>query len=111
MRLRTTIVIGTVLAVGAVGCWLVGSGRLADVVAQEKKSDYATPKPPADFKGTIKLDVRDSTPDWKPFIPKKAPAGAPNILYILYDDTGMAAWSPSAGASTCRRWSGSRRTA
>jgi len=49
------------------------------------------------FKGTIKLDVRDSVPDWTPYTPKKAPAGAPNILFVLYDDTGMAAWSPFGG--------------
>jgi len=53
--------------------------------------------PYKDFKGVIKLDVRDSTPDWGPFTPAKAPAGAPNILFILYDDTGLAAWSPYGG--------------
>jgi len=49
------------------------------------------------FKGTIKLDVRDSVPDWEPYIPTRAPAGAPNILFVLYDDTGLAAWSPFGG--------------
>jgi arylsulfatase A-like enzyme len=49
------------------------------------------------FKGDVKLDVRDSKADWTPFIRKKAPAGAPNILFILYDDTGLAAWSPYGG--------------
>jgi len=49
------------------------------------------------FKGTIKLDVRDSVPDWEPFTPTRAPAGAPNILFVLYDDTGQAAWSPYGG--------------
>jgi len=49
------------------------------------------------FKGTIKLDVRDSVPDWEPFTPTRAPEGAPNILFVLYDDTGMAAWSPFGG--------------
>jgi arylsulfatase len=49
------------------------------------------------FKGVIKLDVRDSKEDWAPFTPKKAPAGAPNFLFILYDDTGLAAWSPYGG--------------
>lgn len=53
--------------------------------------------PYKDFKGVIKLDVRDSLPDWKPFLPKKAPEGAPNVLFILYDDTGLAAWSPFGG--------------
>jgi arylsulfatase len=50
------------------------------------------------FKGVIKLDVRDSTPDWTPYTPKRAPAGAPNVLFILYDDTGQASWSPYGGA-------------
>ena len=49
------------------------------------------------FKGVIKLDVRDSTADWEPYTPIKAPEGAPNVLFILYDDTGLAAWSPFGG--------------
>jgi arylsulfatase A-like enzyme len=49
------------------------------------------------FKGVIKLDVRDSTPDWEPYTPPRAPEGAPNILFILYDDTGLATWSPFGG--------------
>jgi len=53
--------------------------------------------PYTDFKGIINLDVRDSVPDWGPFTPKKAPAGAPNVLFVLYDDTGLAAWSPYGG--------------
>jgi arylsulfatase A-like enzyme len=50
-----------------------------------------------DFNGVIKLDIRDSTPDWSPYELKKAPEGAPNILIVLYDDTGQAAWSPYGG--------------
>lgn len=49
------------------------------------------------FKGVIKLDVRDSVADWGPYTPTKAPAGAPNVLFVLYDDTGLAAWSPFGG--------------
>jgi len=49
------------------------------------------------FKGTIKLDVRDSVPDWEPYTPAKAPKDAPNVLFVLYDDTGLAAWSPFGG--------------
>jgi len=52
---------------------------------------------PSGFNGVIKLDVRDSVPDWKPYTPKRAPEGAPNILFVLYDDTGLAAWSPFGG--------------
>ena len=49
------------------------------------------------FKGVIKLDVRDSRPDWEPYTPSKAPKGSPNILIVMYDDTGLAAWSPYGG--------------
>ena len=47
-----------------------------------------------EFKGRIELDIRDSTPDWDAFLPDKAPERAPNLLIVLYDDTGQAAWSP-----------------
>ena len=43
------------------------------------------------IKGTIGLDIRDSVPDWEAFLPDKAPEGAPNVLVVLYDDTGLAA--------------------
>jgi len=49
------------------------------------------------FNGVIKLDIRDSKADWAPYTPKSAPEGAPNVLFVLYDDTGMAAWSPFGG--------------
>ena len=49
------------------------------------------------FKGKISLDVRDSVGDWDAFLPDKAPEGAPNVLVVLYDDTGCAAWSPYGG--------------
>ena len=52
---------------------------------------------PRPFQGSIKLDVRDSKPDWEAFLQNKAPEGAPNVLVILYDDTGCAAWSPYGG--------------
>lgn len=50
-----------------------------------------------EFKGTISLDIRDSVQDWTPYTPPQAPDNAPNILFILYDDTGQAAWSPYGG--------------
>ncbi|HEU0051696.1 MAG TPA: arylsulfatase, partial [Longimicrobium sp.] len=49
------------------------------------------------FGGVVKLDVRDSKPDWTPYTLKRAPEGAPNVLIVLYDDTGLAAWSPFGG--------------
>jgi arylsulfatase len=53
-------------------------------------------------KGTIDLDIRKSRPDWEPFLAPKAPNGSPNVLIILYDDTGLAAWF-HMGASR-ERW-------
>ncbi len=43
------------------------------------------------FKGTVNIDIRDAVPDWAPFEPPKAPAGAPNVLYIVLDDVGFSA--------------------
>jgi arylsulfatase len=64
--------------------------------AQQKTTNTNTT--PKEFKGVIKLDVRESTPDWGPYTLKKAPEGSPNILFILFDDTGLASWSPYGGA-------------
>ena len=52
---------------------------------------------PKQFNGHINLDVRDSTPDWEAFLSDRAPQGSPNVLVVLYDDTGLAAWSPFGG--------------
>ena len=43
------------------------------------------PKP---FKGVVNVDIRDSVPDWEPFLQPKAPEGAPNVLTIVWDDVG-----------------------
>src|SRR5262249_38601540 len=68
----------------------LGFSYLLDTSAQ-------TSDPRTSFKGVIKLDVRDSKEDWTPFLPKKARAGAPNFLFVLYDDSGLAAWSTYGG--------------
>jgi arylsulfatase len=52
------------------------------------------PKP---FKGTIALDIRDSTPDWEPFLQPQAPEGAPNVLMIVWDDVGYGAMDVFGG--------------
>lgn len=43
------------------------------------------------FQGNIAIDVRNSTPDWTPYEAPKAPEGAPNLLYIVWDDVGFGA--------------------
>ena len=50
-----------------------------------------------EFQGKIELDIRDSKSDWSSFLSKRAPIDAPNVLVVLYDDTGQAAWSPYGG--------------
>jgi arylsulfatase A-like enzyme len=70
---------------------------IAPGVAFAAEKAQATPQPPEGFKGKIELDIRNSKPDWGPWTPKRAPEGAPNILFILYDDTGQAAWSTYGG--------------
>jgi arylsulfatase len=52
---------------------------------------------PREFQGTITTDVRDSTPDWQAYLATRAPQDAPNVLVVLFDDTGMASWSPYGG--------------
>ncbi|MGZ4690794.1 MAG: arylsulfatase, partial [Acidimicrobiia bacterium] len=42
------------------------------------------------FEGKIELDIRDSTPDWGPYLPPKARDGAPNVLLLAWDDLGYA---------------------
>jgi arylsulfatase A-like enzyme len=78
---------GGAVLLGVIGAVVLAAGLASDARAQEDKS----------FTGVIKTDIRESTPDWTPYTPVKAPDGAPNILFILYDDTGLAAWSPYGG--------------
>ena len=52
---------------------------------------------PRQFTGIINLDLKDSTEDWGAFLADRAADGAPNVLVVLYDDTGCAAWSPYGG--------------
>jgi arylsulfatase len=40
------------------------------------------------FKGKIAVDIRDSVPDWTPYLAPKAPEGSPNVLLIAWDDVG-----------------------
>ena len=66
-------------------------------MAKANGKPKATNGTPGKFSGKISLDIRDSKPDWPSFLEKKAPEGSPNVLVILYDDTGQAAWSPYGG--------------
>ncbi len=76
---------------------LIGSALGAALSFTAMAQDEQPVGPYKDFKGKIELDIRDSVADWGPFTPKRAPEGAPNILFVLYDDTGIASWSPYGG--------------
>jgi arylsulfatase A-like enzyme len=49
------------------------------------------------FQGVINIDIRDSVPDWAPYLQPMAPEGAPNVVYIVLDDTGFSAMEPWGG--------------
>jgi arylsulfatase A-like enzyme len=51
----------------------------------------------SEFRGTVNVDIRDSVPDWEPFLQPKAPPGAPNVLMIVWDDVGYGAMDVHGG--------------
>ena len=51
----------------------------------------------AEFAGVVQEDVRDSVPNWEPFLPPDAPQGAPNVLFIVWDDMGFCSWDLYGG--------------
>ncbi len=60
------------------------------VAAQE-----VLPRPDPKFNGIIGQTYKDSTPDKIPLV--KAPAGAPNVLLIMIDDSGFGQWGTFGG--------------
>jgi arylsulfatase A-like enzyme len=50
-----------------------------------------------EFGGKIEVDIRDSVPDWEPYLQPQAPEGAPNVLMIVWDDVGYGAMSVFGG--------------
>ena len=53
------------------------------------------------FNGRIAVDIRDSEPDWAPYLSPKAPEGAPNVLYLAWDDLGFATMDLYGGPVKC----------
>jgi arylsulfatase len=51
----------------------------------------------SEFGGKIELDIRDSEPDWGPYAAPTAPEDAPNVLYLVWDDIGIATWDCFGG--------------
>ncbi len=53
------------------------------------------------FRGKISPDIRDSVPDWDPYLAPKAPEGAPNVLILAWDDLGFATMDTYGGLVEC----------
>jgi arylsulfatase A-like enzyme len=49
------------------------------------------------WNGRVSVDIRDSEPDWSPFLQPRAPTGAPNVLMIVWDDVGYGAMDVFGG--------------
>jgi arylsulfatase A-like enzyme len=47
--------------------------------------------------GRVAVDIRDSEPDWTPFLQPRAPDGATNVLMIVWDDVGYGAMDAFGG--------------
>ena len=56
---------------------------------------------PTHFTGRIELDVRDSEPDWTPYLAPRAPEGSPNVLLLAWDDLGYATMDLYGGPVEC----------
>jgi arylsulfatase A-like enzyme len=79
-------------------CILSLTGSLAllcPVFVANLSAQEVLPRPEPKFNGVIGQTYKDSTPDKIPLV--KAPAGAPNVLFILIDDAGFGQWSTFGG--------------
>ena len=56
---------------------------------------------PTPFRGRIELDIRDSVPDWEPYLAPKAAEGSPNVLILAWDDLGYATMDMYGGPVQC----------
>ena len=56
---------------------------------------------PKSFDGRIEVDIRDSDPDWAPYLAPQAPPGSPNVLILAWDDLGYATTDLFGGPVQC----------
>jgi arylsulfatase len=98
MQLKYFNMKGNITKMLAAAARLVWVGILLVAVSNAHGQADPTQVRKENFKGVIDLDIRKSKADWAAYTPKKAPVGAPNILFVLYDDTGLASWSTYGGA-------------
>src|SRR5262245_9957572 len=90
-RLALTVALGSLTAVPA--SQLHAADRPAPKAPTGGSSVLPVPDPP--FRGVIGRTAKDSKPDFPKAV--TAPAGAPNVLLIMTDDTGFGAASTFGG--------------
>jgi arylsulfatase len=78
-----------------VACQVSGRESRSDPSQGPSSGTYVLPQPEPPFKGVIGRTYKDSKPDKIPIT--HAPAGAPNILLVLIDDSGFGQWSTFGG--------------
>jgi hypothetical protein len=81
---------------------LVADGRTeASQMGQEPSvGREVLPIPDQAHVGLTTYDAKDPATSFPPIEPLRPPAGAPNVLVVLIDDTGFGPPAPSAGRST-----------
>lgn len=101
MRMRTSLPVVTVVAVGVLLGWLTATGQFSNAFAQDKKTDPAQadgaqlPKADPAFRGKIGDTYKDSTASFP--LPLKAAKESPNVLLIMLDDVGFGMCSTFGG--------------
>ena len=94
----------SMLTIGGLLGWLAAAGGPTRTLAQGQSDDRPVtagtprvlPRPDFHYEGKVGKTYKDSDPPQFPQ-PVKAPAGAPNIVLILLDDTGFGQYSTFGG--------------
>jgi len=94
-KLRT-LTFGIVLtALAGPGCRKEATPQAAPASPAARPAQNVLPRPEPPFKGTIGQTYKDSKMDVMHVT--KAPEGAPNVLYVMIDDSGFGQWGTFGG--------------
>ena len=91
---RLMLVLGVLLGSGSLAVTAVPSAHGQPPAAAQSASSL--PRPDFKFPGTVGRTYKTSDPPQFPQ-PVKAPAGAPNVVLILLDDSGFGQYSTFGG--------------